>query len=193
MPVPPAPPPPPPPPGAFAATVVPDDGATARIGAPIDGQVISVNASVGDQVHAHDLLATIRPAGNVTAGRQPDGGVPDREVRATRDGVLIEVAVASGAEVVRDPRRAMFVVSDLSHVMVEASVPETRFPMVRPGAPVVVRLAPYPDRQFMGRVVRVHPTLDPQTHAGTVSVALENLDLGIRPGMSGWMQMTEAH
>jgi len=193
MPEPPAPPAPPASPNTFVATVVLDEHATARIGVPIDGQVTVVRASVADQVHTHDVLAVIRPSASVTAPRQPDGGIQDFEVRAPRDGAVIEVGVAPGAELVRDPRRTMFVLSDLSHLTVEASVPETRIPMVRPGSTVAIRFAALPDRAFMGRVSRVNPTLDPQTHMGIISVALENMDRTISPGMSGTVQVEGMH
>jgi multidrug efflux pump subunit AcrA (membrane-fusion protein) len=176
-----------PPDDALTGRVMSDEATTARIGVPVDGQVIAVRAIVAQFVHANDVLAVIHPA--ETSGRPGAARARDREIRARRDGVVMEANVGVGSEVVRDPSRAMFVTTDLSNVDVEATFPEVRMPLMWVGARAAVQLTAFPNRIFEGVVTRVFPTLDRQTHRGTLTVHLANPDHSMQPGMSATVRL----
>ncbi|MCL2417280.1 MAG: efflux RND transporter periplasmic adaptor subunit [Bacteroidales bacterium] len=74
-------------------------------------------------------------------------------------------------------------VMQLSPVRVMINIPEVHFPRVRAGMNVRVRLDTYPDREFVGRVNIVYPTIDLMSRTFRVEVTIPNADLALRPGM----------
>lgn len=61
-------------------------------------------------------------------------------------------------------------------------VPERLFSQVTVGDAVVVRIDSLGDRNFAGKLLRVHPIVDPTTRQGTVEVRLQPVPPGARPG-----------
>lgn len=64
-----------------------------------------------------------------------------------------------------------------------AGVAESDSPYVKPGQPVAVTIAAWPDRHFEGTVSRIYSTVDPDTHRVTVRVRLAAARDELRPGM----------
>lgn len=230
---------------------------TARIGATVDGKVLTVHAQVGDRVQAGQVLAEIhsrivhearaeyqkalaarrRAAAELTYAIEADErarrlfaekAVSLQEVQRTRvdrdlavqaldmaetevrraRAVLDNLGIAEGPEagpedriLVRSPITGavlerhitdgtavtvgtlLFVVSDLSNLWALAEVAETALPLLRPGAPVAVRVAAYPADTFAGTVVFVGDTLDPTTRRVTVRCSVPNQDGRLKPNM----------
>jgi membrane fusion protein (multidrug efflux system) len=61
-------------------------------------------------------------------------------------------------------------------------VPEQLLSQVAVGDAVKVRIDSLGDRDFTGKVLRVHPVVDPATRQGTVEVRLQPVPRGARPG-----------
>lgn len=62
---------------------------------------------------------------------------------------------------------------------------EQYYSMVKPGTPVELKSAIYPDRTFPGKVNIVYPTIDKNSRTFTVEVKIPNTDEVLRPGMFG--------
>ena len=63
------------------------------------------------------------------------------------------------------------------------SLPEVAVGVVRPGAPVRLRVAPYPDEVFEGEVFFVSPTLDPLGRRIVLKAWVPNPDGRLRAGL----------
>jgi cobalt-zinc-cadmium efflux system membrane fusion protein len=117
------------------------------------------------------------------------GGAPDHpasiiQLRAPVSGVIVEQNVA-GAEGIKslDNSPSLFTIADLSEVWILSDVYENDLGSVRLGDAAEIRLNPFPDRVFRGRVADISRVLDPNTRSAKVRVVLPNSDGSLRPGM----------
>jgi cobalt-zinc-cadmium efflux system membrane fusion protein len=86
-------------------------------------------------------------------------------------------------EVRSDADEALFVVTDMARLSVLVDVPERDLPMVTVGKAARIEVSAYPHRSFEGKVVRVAPTLDPQTRRVQARVAVDNKEGLLKPEM----------
>lgn len=66
---------------------------------------------------------------------------------------------------------------------IDAQVPESQMPLISDGQPVRATLVSQPGKVFRGKVLFVHPHVDPQTRTALVRVEIDNADLTLRQGM----------
>jgi RND family efflux transporter MFP subunit len=93
------------------------------------------------------------------------------EVRATIDGVVSERQVAAGDVVqIGSP---MFTIVDLRTLRLEATVPVEELGRLRQGSSVEFGVAGF-DRQFIGRIERINPAVDPATRQVRIYVSVPN-------------------
>ncbi|HEU5261553.1 MAG TPA: efflux RND transporter periplasmic adaptor subunit [Gemmatimonadales bacterium] len=97
------------------------------------------------------------------------------------DGIVLEKMVVKGQAVM--PGMKLYRLADLSLVWIEGEVFEQDLGFMRVGASARVEVAAYPGRSFAGRVGFVYPTVDEQSRAGRVRVALSNSGGLLKPGM----------
>jgi RND family efflux transporter MFP subunit len=71
---------------------------------------------------------------------------------------------------------------DPSRLVTDVQVSELALPNLRVGDRAQVRIDALGERAFPGRILRIHPTLDPATRSGRVEVVLEPLPKGAKPG-----------
>ena len=102
------------------------------------------------------------------------------KLRSPIDGVVAMRNFDDGDLAVGQP---ILVVMQIDPVKILVNISEEFFPQVKVGLPVKVELDIYPQRQFMGRVVLIHPTMDPMTRSFSAEVRIENRESLIRPGM----------
>lgn len=70
------------------------------------------------------------------------------------------------------------------HLMwIDAQVPESQMSLVSNGQPVRAKLVSQPGKNYTGKVLFVHPHLDPQTRTALVRIEIDNQDLALRQGM----------
>ena len=72
--------------------------------------------------------------------------------------------------------------ADPSSLVTDLAVSEMLLPHIVVGDTVRVRIDALGDTEFPGRVVRVHPELDPRTHQGRVEIELRPVPRGARAG-----------
>jgi membrane fusion protein, heavy metal efflux system len=117
-------------------------------------------------------------------GVEPDVANKSRTVTvvAPMAGSIIDLGVAPG-EYWNDPTAAMMTIADLKTVWVTASVPEKDTSLVSRDQPVAVSFAAYPAEAFSGKVLFVSDVLDQTTRRTKVTIAFDNPDTRLRPGM----------
>ncbi len=71
---------------------------------------------------------------------------------------------------------------DPTHLVTDVAVSELALPLLRVGGAARVRIDALGDALHPGRILRIHPTLDPGTRNGIVEVELLPLPPGARPG-----------
>jgi membrane fusion protein (multidrug efflux system) len=102
-------------------------------------------------------------------------------IRAPFDGVMGALLVAPGDPLTK--RTDLVRIDALDRVQLEFSLPEVAVAVAAVGAPVSVRVAPYPGEAFPGEVYFVSPTLDPATRRVLVKAWLPNPGHRLRPGL----------
>ena len=102
-------------------------------------------------------------------------------VHAPFDGILGARLVSPGDRV--GTNAALGQIDAVAKLQLVFAVPEIAVTLARVGAPVAVKVAPYPDETFPGEVYFVSPTLDPTTRRLTLKAAIPNPDRKLRPGL----------
>ncbi len=102
-------------------------------------------------------------------------------IRAPAAGIVLSRMVTAGSVV--QPSGELFVISDLSSIWVIANVQEEFLSRVRTGMHALVSVQAYPERRFLGRVIRVDEKLDPETRTVQAIVEIDNRHGLLRPEM----------
>lgn len=95
-------------------------------------------------------------------------------IRSSFAGVVIRVQAAPGDVV--DAGTALFSVTDLSEVWVQAEVYEKDLGRIQLGQPALISVDTYPGETFSGTVAHVSDTLDPKTRTAQVRCVIPNRD-----------------
>jgi cobalt-zinc-cadmium efflux system membrane fusion protein len=78
---------------------------------------------------------------------------------------------------------APYCVADLATKWMIANVSESDSPLVHVGQPVTAEVMAYPGRAFKGKVSKLGPSVDPNTHRLMVRCEIEDPNDELRPGM----------
>jgi Cu(I)/Ag(I) efflux system membrane fusion protein len=103
------------------------------------------------------------------------------DVRSPIDGYVMELNVRQGMFV--QPGTTIMSLADLSTVWVDVSVFEKQIDWVEAGQAARMRLAFAPDREWLGEVDYVYPTIRPESRTARVRLAFDNPDLALKPNM----------
>jgi cobalt-zinc-cadmium efflux system membrane fusion protein len=103
-------------------------------------------------------------------------------VRSPLAGQVLSLATSPG-EFRNDPTTPLLVVADLSTLWVTANVPERDVDRVHANDEASVRVAAFPTREFVGRVLFIENVLDPDTRTVKVRIQLQNPGALLKPGM----------
>ena len=131
---------------------------------------------------SEDELARARTALNIA--------VADRTLLETRlaytritapfDGIVTTRLAEPGDVVARHTH--LLSLSDPAFLVTEIHVSELLLPHFRTGDPASVRIDALGRESFAGRILRIHPELDPVSRQGTVEVILDPVPAGARAG-----------
>jgi Cu(I)/Ag(I) efflux system membrane fusion protein len=106
---------------------------------------------------------------------------PRLTIAAPIGGVVAELAAREGMTVMAGA--PLFRINGLASVWVNAEVPESLAAQVRPGAPVQVRTAAFPDATFNGRVSAILPEVNAATRTLKARIEVANPGTRLVPGM----------
>jgi len=138
--------------------------------------------SEAHQAQAEAERARLRLANLAPGGSAAPGG--ERYLmRAPIAGIVATRRINPAMEVRPDADEPLFVVTDMNRLSVLVDVPEHDLPLVTVGKSAQIEVSAYPHRSFEGKVVRVAPTLDPQTRRIQARVAVDNHEGLLKPEM----------
>ena len=167
----------------FGNTVAPDDSSD-----PLQNESGQV---VADQLSAERAYKTKREAvralgkseseiDQILAAHKIDS---ELIVRSPISGQISSVNVMPGILVQPERAPAPCSVADVSTKWMLAKVTESDWPLFRVGQPAKVTVAGYPHRIFNGRISKIYPTVDPNTHRITVRSEIADPANELRSGM----------
>ncbi len=124
--------------------------------------------------------------GNLGVAAEPNPNVAEEgadhiPIRASGSGYVLAKNVTPGTVV--DPTKDLFVIGDLSHVWMIASVGENNLARLRLGQATAVTTAAYPSERFRGKVTNLAAELDPVTRVMRARIEIENSAMKLRPEM----------
>jgi len=112
----------------------------------------------------------------------------DTVLRAPISGIVSQRLAQPGEKLPVDAK--LIELMNLAELEVEAAVPASDIPSIRPGQPVGFRVEGYGDREFNGRVTRINPATQPGTRSILVYVLIPNADGALKAGMFAKGQVT---
>lgn len=96
------------------------------------------------------------------------------------DGIVTQKNFDNGDLAVGLP---ILVVMQMQPVKILINISEEFFPVVKVGTPVQINLDIYPNKEFPGKVMLIHPVIDASTRSFHAEVRIDNPSLLMRPGM----------
>ncbi len=125
--------------------------------------------------------------------------VDDTDIRAPITGTIIMKPVEAG-QVISSPTQdfsggtMLMQMADLSAVQIRSLVDETDIGKIRPGMPVSVTVAAYPNQPFPGEVTKIEPqaVIDQNVTMFAVLVSIQNPDGLLMPGMNAEVEVSIA-
>jgi RND family efflux transporter MFP subunit len=146
----------------------------------VGGKISETRFKIGDPVRQGEVMAMVNPS-------RPGEVYSNSPVLSTITGTVLQAPVNPGDTVtLQDP---VYVVGDLSSLVVETFVPERFSQAVRPGLSARVSLESLPGETFRAVVDEVSPVLDPASRTLRIRLAFrspegrERLDPRIKAGM----------
>ena len=89
----------------------------------------------------------------------------------------------SGIPTTPSGKAAIVSLVQINPMKAEVNISEKYFPMIRTGMDATVTCDIYPGRSFPGKVMMIHPTIDPATRSFTMEIKINNNRELLRPGM----------
>ncbi len=124
----------------------------------------------------------IQAAISINSGGHGGAG-GEYNIVAPINGYVVEKKISTGSFIRPDMGDNLFTISDLKNIWVKASVYEADISKVKPGNTVSVVPLAYPDKIMQGTIDKASQTLDAESKAMTVRIALDNKDMLLKPEM----------
>lgn len=112
---------------------------------------------------------------------QAQKGLEDTSVRAPFDGYITDRPAAVGQWLATNSKVATIV--RISTVKLQLQIPEQQAAMAKNGMKVTARVAAYPNRDFIGKVTAVVPSVNSSSRAFMAEARFDNPKAELRPGM----------
>lgn len=104
-------------------------------------------------------------------------------IKSPISGFIVQKNVTNDMAIRTDNNQAMFTISDLKDVWVQANVYEENISKVHQGDQVDVTTISYPDKVFKGHVDKLMNVLDPASKAMKMRIVLDNPGYELKPQM----------
>jgi len=114
-----------------------------------------------------------------------NGDNPNGEflIKAPIEGFIVQKNVNNGMSIRTDNGAALFTISDLKNVWVQANVYEENIAKVHQGDEADITTITYPDKTFKGKVDKLMNVLDPTSKVMKMRVVLDNPGYVLKPQM----------
>ncbi|MCL2210999.1 MAG: efflux RND transporter periplasmic adaptor subunit [Treponema sp.] len=140
----------------------------------VAGRLVQTNRAIGDRVNRGDVVAMIDPS-------RPGEVFRESPVISTVSGTVLNAPFHVGDTVTT--QSGVYIVGDLSSLLVETFVPERFVASVRQGMRAVLWFDAIPGETFNAQVREVSPVIDSVTRTLRVRLEFLNRDPRIRAGM----------
>ncbi|MDR0301318.1 MAG: efflux RND transporter periplasmic adaptor subunit [Treponema sp.] len=140
----------------------------------IGGRLVETRLGIGDKVNRGDVVAMIDPS-------RPGEVYSRSPVVSTVSGTVLQAPFNIGDTLTT--QSAVFVVGDLSSLLVETHIPERFVAVVTQGLRASLRLEAIPDETFTAEVFEINPVLDPSSRTLRIRLRFINPDSRIKAGM----------
>ena len=107
--------------------------------------------------------------------------------RSSVSGVVLQKSGTQGMRFM--PGEVLYEIADLSSLWMLAEVFEQELGLVRVGQEAKLRIMAYPDKAFVGKVVFIYPTIEPDTRTVRVRIELPNPGGLLKPAMYGNVEL----
>jgi membrane fusion protein, heavy metal efflux system len=141
--------------------------------------VLDVTAAQTNYDQARSALETAKRVIKIN-GSSENG---EYVVRAPISGFIVQKNITNNTFVRSDNTNALFTISDLNQVWVQANVYEANIEKVHVGDQAQVKVLSEPDKIFTGKVDKILNVLDPTSKVAKVRVVLDNADYVLKPQM----------
>ena len=91
--------------------------------------------------------------------------------------------IYSGTPVATVGKAAIVSLIQINRLKTIVSISERYFPAIKKGMVANVKVDVYPDMQFEGKIIRIYPTVNPQSRSFEVEISINNKNNLLRPGM----------
>jgi multidrug efflux pump subunit AcrA (membrane-fusion protein) len=149
-----------------------DNTLSIQVFPPREGKIIKTLAELGDEVQKGDPLYTIAAANDRAL-----------TVRSPVTGQITSVNAVSGLLVQPGRAPAPYAVADVSIKWMTANVPESDSTAFEVGQTVKVTVMAYPGRVFDGKIIKIYPTVDANTHRVMIRSEVADPKNELRSGM----------
>ncbi|MDR2942356.1 MAG: efflux RND transporter periplasmic adaptor subunit [Treponema sp.] len=140
----------------------------------IGGRLVETRRSIGDRVNRGDVVAMIDPS-------RPGEVYSRSPVISTVSGTVLQTPFSIGDTVTA--QSAVFVVGDLSSLLVETHIPERFVAVVTQGLRAELKLEAMPNETFTAEVFEINPVLDPSSRTMRIRLRFIKPDPRIKAGM----------
>jgi len=140
----------------------------------IGGKLVETRLGIGDRVSSGQVVATIDPS-------RPGEVYSRSPVVSTVSGTVIQAPFSVGDTVTT--QSAVYIVGDLSSLLVETFVPERFVASVKQGMRAQLRLEAIRGESFDAEVIEINPVLDPASRTLRIRLRFVNPDSRIKAGM----------
>jgi RND family efflux transporter MFP subunit len=147
------------------------------------GKIVELRLRVGDAVTAGQVVALVDPS-------SPGEVYSSSPVRSTISGTVLQTPYNIGDTV--SPQSAIYVIGDLSSLVIETFVPERFSASIHMGLRAEFFFDSIPSESFTGIVSEVSPVLDPASRTLRIRLRFEKSDPRVRPGMFATVRLVTA-
>ena len=140
----------------------------------VGGKLVQVSFSIGDRVNSGQVVAMIDPS-------RPGEVYSRSPVVSTVSGTVLQAPFSIGDTLTT--QSGVYVVGDLSSLLVETHVPERFVASVRQGMRAELWFEAIPGETFSAEVTEINPVLDPASRTLRIRLRFLDRDPRIRAGM----------
>jgi len=140
----------------------------------VGGRLVETRLSIGDRVNRGDVVAMIDPS-------RPGEVYSRSPVVSTVSGTVLQAPFSIGDTLTT--QSAVFVVGDLSSLLVETNIPERFVAVVTQGLRASLKLEAMPNETFIAEVFEINPVLDPASRTLRIRLRFIKPDPRIKAGM----------
>ena len=140
----------------------------------VGGRLVETRLSIGDRVNRGDVVAMIDPS-------RPGEVYSRSPVVSTVSGTVLQAPFSIGDTLTT--QSAVFVVGDLSSLLVETHIPERFVAVVTQGLRASLKMEAMPNETFTAEVFEINPVLDPASRTLRIRLRFINPDPRIKAGM----------